>query len=259
MVNGKTALITGASQGIGYELARCCAEDGYNLILVARSREKLAVLARELETRYKIKVTASAKDLSDPNAVQDLYKAIQERQVPIDILINNAGFGLHGSFLHLDLKEQLDMIQVNVVSVTALTHLIAQDMIKQKKGFIMNVSSTAAFQPGPYMAVYYASKSYVLSFSEALHDELKKHNIVVTALCPGPTKTGFQKRANTEQIKMFKTMMDPRTVAKLGYEGMKNKKSLVIPGLKNKTLSFFAKIAPGKLGAKIVSKIHQNK
>src|SRR2546423_6004428 len=200
-----TALITGASSGIGLDLARLVAADGNNVVLVARSGDKLAELAAELESKHHIRAFVAPIDLADPGAPEELYHVLEEQGIAIDILINNAGFGTHGPFAEADLAAQMQMLQVNVAALTQLTWLFLQPMIRRKQGRIMNVASTAAFQPGPFMAVYYASKAYLLSFSEALANELHGTGVTVTTLCPGPTITGFQHRAGLEGMGIFRT------------------------------------------------------
>lgn len=227
----KTVLITGASFGIGYELAKIFAKEKYNLILVARNLEKLNQIKDELQNPD-IQIFTIQKDLSYPNSPKELFDEINKKGLEIDILINNAGFGLLGSFVELDLQTQLDMIQLNITSLVHLTYLVLPQMIAKNSGKIMNVSSTAAFQPGPNMAVYYATKAFVLSFSEALYAELKSKGITVTALCPGPTRTEFQKRARMENINLERSKLIPymsaEKVAQIGYDGLMKGKRVVI-------------------------------
>jgi short-subunit dehydrogenase len=213
----RTALVTGASGGIGLELARLLARSGYNMVLVARSEEKLAQLAQELTTRHEVAVRVLVKDLSRPEAPQEIFDELQREAIAIEVLVNNAGFGLYGAFSETDLNDELQMMQVNMVALTHLTKLLLPAMLKKKRGKILNVASTAALQPGPLMAVYYATKAYVLSFSQALNDELEGSGVSVTALCPGPTTSGFQSRAAMESSRLMKgNMMDARTVALIG-------------------------------------------
>jgi short-subunit dehydrogenase len=250
-----TALITGASSGIGADLARLFAKDGYELVLVARSEGKLQALARELG----VKTTVIAADLAKPNAASDVVARLGG--IEIDALVNNAGVGVAGPFLETDLQAELDMIHVNVVALTQLTKLLLPPMVKRGRGRILNVASTAAFQPGPLMAVYYATKAYVLSFSEAIADELRKTGVTVTALCPGPTATGFAAAANVGETRLF-TLMPPMSsakVARAGYEAMKRGKRVVIPGLKNKLLAESVRISPRRLATTIVRKIQEKR
>jgi len=184
----KTALITGASGGIGYELALLFARDQYDCVLVARSRDKLDELAARLESEFRVKTLVLAKDLSNPSTVDEIYEEVTAASLKVDALVNNAGFPVYGRFVETDLQAELEMLQVNVVALTALTKLFLRGMVERGAGHVLNLASTAAFVPGPLMAVYYASKAYVLSFSEALANELKGTGVAVTALAPGPTR-----------------------------------------------------------------------
>lgn len=255
----KTVLITGASFGIGYELAKIFAKEKYNLILVARNLEKLNQIKDELQNPD-IQIFTIQKDLSYPNSPKELFDEINKKGLEIDILINNAGFGLLGSFVELDLQTQLDMIQLNITSLVHLTYLVLPQMIAKNSGKIMNVASTAAFQPGPNMAVYYATKAFVLSFSEALYAELKSKGITVTALCPGPTRTEFQKRARMENINLERSKLIPymsaEKVAQIGYDGLMKGKRVVIPGLLNKTGTKLVKIFPKSFVLAVLKKFN---
>ncbi|NGQ93601.1 SDR family oxidoreductase [Brevibacillus sp. SYP-B805] len=251
-----TALITGASGGIGKELAELFAQDGYHLVLVARSGEILQQLAAELSAQYKIQAEVIVKDLEDPSTAFEIYEEVREKGIHIDFLINNAGFGVYGEFVNTALQAELNMIDLNIKTLTALTKLFLPGMIRSRRGGILNVASTAAFQPGPLMAVYYATKAYVLSFTEALANELKGTGITVTALCPGPTNTGFSDRANLEQSKLFQMgSMNAREVAEIGYNGFMQGKTIVIPGMKNRLLSFSVRFLPRKTVTQIVRRI----
>ena len=241
------ALITGASGGIGLELSYLCAEDGYNLILIARSEDKLKDISDEITGNYDVDVKIICKDLSDPSSAKEIYERVHGEQLDVSILINNAGFGGTGSFAETDLKNELEMMQVNMVSLVELTKYFLPVMITEKHGKIMNVASTAAFVPGPFMSIYYATKAFVLSFSEALANELKGTGVTVTALCPGPTYTDFQKRANVETARLFRhNVMDARKVALTGYRGLMKGKSVVIPGVFNKLMIQSSRFAPRK-------------
>ena len=191
----KTALITGASSGIGLELAHLFARDGYRLVLVARSRGALRELGDDLQSRYNVTVRISPRDLAHPSTPNELYQELQEAGIVLDVLVNNAGFGGGGAFLSTDWNNEAEMMQVNMVALTHLTKLFLPQ-IRAREGKLLNVASVAAFQPGPFMAVYYASKAYVLHFTEALAEELRGTGVTVTCLCPGPVKTNFQKRAH---------------------------------------------------------------
>lgn len=230
-MSNRNVLITGASSGIGYELAKIFARERHNLILVARNRTKLEDIKTEL-TSYGVGIEVVEKDLIRPNAAQELYDHLCQKNIRVDILINNAGFGLRGDFNSLDTKTQLDMIQLNIVALTHLTHLFVQDMVKQGYGRIMNVGSIASFVSVPSMSVYAATKAYVLAFSEALNTELKdKGDIKVTALCPGPTYTNFAKAAKMgDQEELFNKMsLSASFVAEAGYEALKKGKPIEIP------------------------------
>jgi short-subunit dehydrogenase len=246
--NGKTALITGASSGIGYELSKLFAADSYNLVLVARSGRKLNELAAELCQAGKINVTVLAKDLGDPAAPDEIFKMLQAQSVTIDVLINNAGFGTHGPFAENDWPEELSMVQLNVVALTHLTKLFLPGMIERGFGRILNVGSTGSFAPVPLMAAYGATKAYVLSFSEALGEELTGTGVTVTALCPGVTRTGFQARANVENLRMVKgDSMSARQVAKIGYKALMRGQAVVVPGLMNQLMTLAIRITPRSL------------
>ena len=252
----KTALITGATSGLGYEFVQLLAKEQYNLIVVARNEEKLLSIKSEFPL---LNVTTIPMDLSKPGSVRKMVEEIQEKGLQVDVLINNAGFGLLGKFDELNVEKQLEMIQLNISALTELTHAFLPQMKKQKFGQIMNVASTAAFQPGPMMAVYYATKAYVLSFSEALVEELAGTGVTVTTLCPGATKTNFGSVANVEKTKMFSNAMDATTVAALGYNGMKNGKRVVITGSANKIGATAAKFLPRSTAAKIAKYVAGDK
>lgn len=248
----KTALITGASTGFGYEFVKLFVKDSYDLILVARSIDKLEDIKKEFDG---IHITVIQKDLTQKSSVKELYSEIKEKGLNVDVLVNNAGFGLLGEFHKLDLERQMDMIQLNVSALTELTHYVLQDMKQRGSGKILNVASTAAFQPGPLMAVYYATKAYVLSLSEALVEELKGSNITVTTLCPGPSKTNFAKAANIEKTKLFAKVMGADVVARIGYNALMKGKRVVITGTLNKFAACASKFLPRSYIAKIVKGI----
>lgn len=257
----KICMITGASGGIGYEFARLFAQDSYNLILVARNGDKLFKLASELEEKYNIYVKVIPIDLSKPTSPDEIFAETEREDLNINTLVNNAGFGTNGFFLETDIKRQLEMIQVNIASLTHLTYLYAKQMAAEGGGKIINVASTAAFQPGPLMAVYYASKAYVLSFSEALSNEFKKNNIIVTALCPGPTDTQFFEQAEMAGVELTRSsnVMSAEDAAKEGYLAMKDKKSVVIPGLQNKVAAFGTRFLPRFLTAKLARMVQEKR
>ncbi|MGH7179308.1 MAG: SDR family NAD(P)-dependent oxidoreductase [Tepidisphaeraceae bacterium] len=254
------ALITGASAGIGRDLATIMAGRGHDLILAARDLARLEALASELRQRNSIRIEVIASDLSEPAAPQRLYDQIAVKNLPIEILINNAGRGTHGPFHESDVAAQLAMLQLNIVALTHLARLFLPAMVARKSGRIMNVASTAAFQPGPLMSVYYASKAYVLSFSEAVAEELKHTGVTVTALCPGPTLTEFQKRAGIENSRLFERgAMDSFSVALKGYDGMMCGRRVVIPGLSNRLLANAVKFAPRRAVTAVVNKMNQTR
>jgi short-subunit dehydrogenase len=247
------ALITGASEGIGYELAKCFARHKHHLVLVARREEKLERLATEISSAYGVRVSWIAQDLSDPDSAPNVRKRVQESGLAIDFLVNNAGVGTYGLFAETDLERELRMMQLNMVSLTALTKLFLPGMLKRRRGGILNVASTAAFQPGPLMAVYYASKAYVLSFSEALANELTGTGVSVSVLCPGPTWSGFQKSAGMDASKLFRSgVMKASDVAETAYREFMKGKTTIIPGFRNKILAFSVRLGPRKLLPTIV-------
>jgi short-subunit dehydrogenase len=248
-----TALITGASGGIGYELAKLFARDGCGLVLVARDRAALEGVAAELTGAHGGPVKFIARDLSLPGTAVEIFDEIERASLHIDVLVNNAGFGVYGAFTETDVKAELDLLQVNIAALTQLTKLFLKQIRTEDEGRILNVASTAAFQPGPLMAVYYASKAYVLSFSEALANELRGSGVTVSALCPGPTRTGFRRRARMGVSRLFKRgVMDAATVAAVGYRGLMRGKTVIIPGLRNKLLAFSVRLAPRRLVPPIV-------
>jgi short-subunit dehydrogenase len=256
----KTVLITGASSGIGLELAHLFAHDGYRLVLVARNRGALRELGDELQSRYSVTVRISPKDLAHPATPAELYQELQEAGIVLDVLVNNAGFGGAGAYLKTDWNHEAEMMQVNMVAVAHLTKLFLPQ-IRAREGKILNVASTAAFQPGPFMAVYYASKAFVLHFSEALSEELRGTGVTVTCLCPGPVKTNFQKRAYITDTPMANSplLVDVREVARAGYEGMKAGKRVVIPGWKNRLGVEMLRLSPREMVTKVVRKIQEKK
>jgi len=244
----KTVLITGATSGLGYEFVKLFADDGYNLVLVARNTEKMSAIQ---QTYSHLDVVVLTKDLSKSGAAKEVYEEMKAKDIHIDVLVNNAGFGLMGEFDQLDLQKQVEMIQLNITALTELTHYFLPEMKERNSGRILNVASTAAFQPGPLMAVYYATKAYVLSFSEALVEELSNYSVTVTTLCPGATKTNFGSVASVEKTKMFSKAMLSDVVAKEGYNGLMNGKRVIITGSVNKLGAISAKFLPRSLAAKI--------
>ena len=231
-IAGKTGLVTGASAGIGRAIAKALAAEGVKLAVVARRRQLLESLQAEIGAPLVI----IECDLIEEDAAARIAAAALTGLGSVDILVNNAGFGSHGYFHQLNLDTQLEMIQLNITSLTHLTHLLLPQMIEKKWGRILNVASTAAFQPGPMMAVYYATKAYVLLLSEAISNELKGTGVSVTALCPGPTHTQFSKRARVDGMHLFNEnlVMSAMDVAKFGHRALLDGKAVVVPGLKTK-------------------------
>lgn len=253
-----TALVTGASEGIGEALARGLAAHGEDLVLVARRADRLERLAAELARAHGIRARALPCDLADPAAPGALVRALEAEAIEVDVLVNDAGFGLHGPFAEGDLAAELRMIQVNVTALTELTRRVLPGMLARRGGRVLNVASTAAFAPGPFMAVYYATKAYVLSLSEALAEELAGTGVSVTALCPGPTRTGFAAAAGVDGLKLLRQrrlVMDPEQVARRGLEGMWRGARLVVPGVLNRLLVGSARLAPRAWVARITGRV----
>jgi uncharacterized protein len=252
-----TALITGASNGIGLELAKVHASKGDNLVLVARNKSKLDELKATLESQFKVKVYTIGKDLAAPNAAQDVYDETKRQNIQIDYLINNAGFGDFGLFVETDWNKELQMINLNITTLTQFTKLYLQDMVKRKSGKIMNVASTAAFQSGPTMAVYYATKAYVLSFSEAIDNEVSGQGVTVTTLCPGATESGFQAAAAMEESALVKGKKLPtsKDVAEYGYKAMMKGKTVAIHGFLNYILANSVRFMPRAMVVKVTRQI----
>jgi short-subunit dehydrogenase len=244
----QTTLITGASGGIGYELAKLFARDHYNLVLVARSADKLNQVAGELQSQFGITVKTVALDLAEAPAPKFLFDQLQREGIAVDVLVNNAGFGGYGEFAVMPEEEIVGQIQLNISALTHLTRLFLPVMLARRRGKIMNVASTAAFQPGPLMAVYYATKAYVLSFSEALANEVAGSGVVVSCFCPGATHTGFAKRAGVEESRIFKlAAMNVEAVARDGYRGLMAGRTVVISGLQNWLVAKSVGFAPRKV------------
>ena len=253
----KTTLITGASSGIGLEFARIHAAKGGNLVLVARSKSKLDELKNELEKNHGIFVYVIGKDLSLQNAAAEVYAEIKQQNIIVDYLINNAGFGDYGLFFDSDWKKQEQMINLNISTLTHFTRLFLKDMVDRKSGKIMNLASTASFQPGPTMAVYCAAKSYVLSFSEAINNEVREFGVTVTALCPGATISGFQAASSLEGSNLFegKKLPSSKDVAEYGYRSMMKGKSVVIHGFMNALMANSIRFAPRSIVVKMARMI----
>jgi short-subunit dehydrogenase len=252
------ALITGASQGIGYELAKCFAGDGHDLVLVARDPRRLENAAAEISAAFGVEARPIALDLSKAEDARRLIEQLEGSGIAIDVLVNNAGFGLYGEFASSDLQSDLEMMRLNMESLAVLTRLFLPQMLERGRGRILNVGSTAGFQPGPLMALYYASKAFVLSFSEALANELRGSGVSVCVLCPGPTRTGFQDRAGIGAL-FRRGVMSAAQVAAIGYRDFKRGKTTIIPGLRNKLLAFSVRFAPRSLVPGIVRRLQENR
>lgn len=246
------ALVTGASGGIGYEIARLLAEDRHNLIVVARSAKQLEDLAQDMRIQHGIEVHVLAMDLAVPTAANELVTRLKDQHLRVDILVNNAGYGMYGSFVEHDLEQLVDMLNLNVMTLMQLTHLLLPAMVQQGFGRILNVASTGGFQPVPLMAAYAASKAFVLNFSEALAQELQGTGVTITALCPGPTTTGFVQRANmhTSRMAAGALFMSATKVAELGYKAMVQGKPVVVTGWSNKLQTCIIRFVPRKLVAR---------
>lgn len=254
------ALITGASTGIGRELAFLAAENGYDVALVARSAPPLETVAAEIQRKHSRKAAIFACDLSAPNAAHALMDEVTEAGLAVDVLVNNAGFGLLGNFWELPEDGQVQMIELNVTALTQLTRLCLPGMVERRSGYVLNVASTAAFQPGPLMSVYYASKAYVVSFSEAIHNEVKRHGVKVCCLCPGPTSTEFVKRAGMGNTKLFEgSVMSAAEVAQIGWNAMRAGKPLVVSGTLNAAMAFMTRFGPRQLMASVARSLMESK
>lgn len=245
----KTVLITGASSGIGLELAHIHASKGDNLILIARSKKKLDEFKLQMEKQYGVTVYNIGKDLTEVSAPIEIYDELKAKKIHVDYLVNNAGVGDFGHFASSDWDKQMKMINLNIMALTHLTRLLLPDMIKKRYGKILNVASTAAFQPGPTMAVYFATKAYVLSFSEALANEVKRRGVTVTALCPGATNTGFKSASALENSSLFKSkhIATSKNVAEFGYRAMMRGQTVAIHGVFNYLLTLLMRFVPRNL------------
>lgn len=253
MPDAETALITGASSGIGRALAHRFARAGSDCILLARSEDALHTLAETLRSTHSVDAHVLPADLSVPGGSNDIVTELQERGLTVDVLVNNAGFGARGRFATLDTQQQVDMIQVNVTALTHLTRALLPGMLNRNRGGVLNVASTAAFQPGPYMSVYYGTKAYVLSFSEGLAGEVEDTRVTVTCLAPGPTETAFMDRADMHDTTLFKnaSKMTPEAVADTGHEAFRDGRALVVPGWPNRIGAFMVRFTPRPLARRV--------
>ncbi len=256
-ISGKTVLITGASSGFGLEFAKIFADDDFDLILTAKYADELAQAAKQIKATYKVNVIYKAFDLAVPGNTKKLFDWTKGKKKTVTYLVNNAGLGLYGKFADHDLKDEQELLNVNVNALSELCHYYIPGMIKNKGGRILNVASIAGLQPGPTFATYFASKAYVLLFSEALYYEYKSSNISITALCPGIADTNFFKRANMRKdSRMFQVyLMDPEIVAQSGYKAMMAGKRMVIPGYRNKGSVIGYRFLPRSVVTKLTHKL----
>ncbi|HET7603812.1 MAG TPA: SDR family oxidoreductase [Gemmatimonadales bacterium] len=254
-----TVLITGASSGIGRELARFFARDGFALVLVSRSAKRLAPVVSELREAHEATVTTIPADLGKPEDIERLFSTLTASDVRVDVLVNNAGFGGAGRFSETSLDQELAMIALNVDAVVTLTKRLLPAMLENRRGRILNVASTAAFQPGPFQAVYFATKAFVLSFSEAIAEELRDTGVTVTTLCPGPTETGFAARAGFRSSPMMGARMDARSVAEVAYTATLRGERIVVPGVVNKMHAQAVRLTPRRLLARLAGAAQQKR
>lgn len=257
----KTALITGASSGIGKALAREFARNNYHLVIVAEKAEELSMAKQELSSEFSVEVTDMPKDLTREQAPQEIYDQLHSQGVRIDVLVNDAGVGQREKFHESDINKDVYIVRLNIEALIRLTKLFVKDMVARGNGKILNVGSVAGFQPGPMLAVYHASKAFVVSFSEAISDELEDTGVSVTALCPGPTDTNFASRADMENARIFQSgqVMEPEEVAQAGYKAVMNGERAVIPGISNKALTFTRRLIPKSMQANLNKKFYEVK
>ena len=254
-----TTLVTGASSGIGLALAELFAKDGSDLVIVARREEILNSVADRFRKDYGVKVQVIPKDLTLKDAPEEIFNEVEKLGLEINTLVNNAGFGLVGEFSDMDYKQQMQMIDLNVNALVSLTRLFIPKMIEKNSGGILNVGSLAGFQPGPYATIYYATKSFVLSFTEGLYEELKGKNIKISCLAPGPVDTEFGQISGLDRSPLFKFgTMNVKEVAAEGYTGFKNGKLIIIPGLLNRFLPILVRFSPRFLVRIVTSKLNKN-
>jgi short-subunit dehydrogenase len=256
--NRRYALITGATSGIGYELAKLFAADGYNLIIVSRTEEVLRQKSTEFSQQYDVEVIPIVKDLFQPNAPFELYKEVTAKGITVDVLVNDAGQGQYGLFVEQDIYRLLDIIQLNVNALTVLTHAFLKDMVARNEGKILQLASIASDLPGPWQAVYHATKAYVLHLSEALVRELKGTNVTITSLQPGATDTDFFNKADMLESKILDTKLsDPAKVAKDDYEALMSGEDKIVSGFKNKAMIAASNIMPEQAVAALMDKMQE--
>ncbi len=256
----KYCLITGASSGIGKEFATIFAKNNYDLVLVARRKEKLEEIKEEINKKYKVDVIILSYDLTNLDNIDKLFKELKEKNIVIHTLINNAGFGYHSNFVNSDYNKQQALIDLNISCLTKMSYVFGKEMSINKEGQILNVASIAAYMSGAFASTYYASKAYVLSFSEALKEELKQCNVVVSCICPGPTKTEFEEKAALQDSNMFKTLpvMKASRVAKIGYNALKRKRTLVHCGAFVKFGAFLTRFFPRCITRKVGKSVNKD-
>ena len=247
-IKTKYGLVTGATSGIGYAFARELARDGMNVVITARDEVQLQEVKDDLEANYKIKVITISRDLSNREAPAEIFEFLKQEEIILSVLVNNAGFNVHGMFEFTDLDAELRMMELHIIAVTQLTKLFLQQRSTDEENLILNVSSIAGFVPGPQVSVHFATRAYILSFSLALTDEMRGSDVHVTCLCPGPTRSAFFERAGMNDVRLASgkpiKLMDAQDVAKIGYKALKRRKMMVVPGYRNKALAFFAVVAP---------------
>jgi len=257
---GSCALVTGASAGIGQEIARLFAKDGHHLFLVARRRERLEALANQLSAQHQVSVGVLVEDLANPGAPGRILEQVRKAGVGIDFLVNDAGFGSHGNFAEADREVELRMVDVNVRAVVELCHRFLPAMLARRQGRILNFASVAGFVPGPLMATYYASKAFVLSFTEALAAELRGTGVTATAACPGPTRTEFGRVAKTDETRLFRIgVADAASVARHAYQAMMAGKVVAIPGFMNKVNAFLPRLGPRSVVRGLVARLNRKR
>lgn len=259
MSQRKTALITGASAGLGKEFAELFARDGHDVVLVARNGEALGRIAADLQQAHKVTAVSMPLDLSRAESCDELHRTLKERGIAVDFLVNNAGFGSHGPFLDQELSKEVDMVALNVTALLRLCHLFGREMRARRSGRILNIASSAGFQAGPYMATYYASKAFVVMFSEALAFELKPDGVTVTCHCPGATATEFAQRAGNDKTRLFQRsgVAKASEVAAHAYAAMQQGKVLSVHGALNKVGVFFTRLVPRQTASSIAAQMNK--